>query len=147
MSEVVDVNGDRKLKYSPENATQSHAVQALTGSANQSNGAFTFRNKAKDNVQWYSLEYADTDTAIIFFDYEVFANGKTPNYQFRWQDASGNWHAETLSGSGSIYREIPASNLKRIQINCPASAKSEVEGTYMYIDNLGVGKIEGQQAS
>lgn len=138
MWSVVEKNGGRRIEYRPENATLGHSTGALNGNG-MDNGVFTFSNTSLGNHWWWEYEFKADDTILIFFDYEVMAGDKTPNYMFRYFDAKGTAHATPLSGSGTFKIEIAASDLAAFGIFCPASSPDEVAGTYMSIDNFGFG--------
>ena len=138
MWSVVEKNGGRRIEYRPGNATLGHSTGALNGNG-MDNGVFTFSNTSLGNHWWWEYEFKADDTILIFFDYEVMAGDKTPNYMFRYFDAKGTAHATPLSGSGTFKIEIAASDLAAFGIFCPASSPDEVAGTYMSIDNFGFG--------
>ncbi len=136
MRSLVSVDGNNKIKYTPANAVLGHAVG--WNADLMDNRIFTFSNNAV-NHWWWEYDFVANSTVIVFFDYEVVANEKTPAYSFQWLDISNVWHKESLTGSGIFSIEIPANDLVAFGIGCPAASVDEISETYMIIDNFGFG--------
>ncbi len=136
MWEIVDVNGDHKIKYTPSKAVQGHSVAAINGNGTD-NIILTFDNRNVGSYNWWENFFAPGDIITVFFDYETVLNDKESHYSFIWIDKNTGKHLVPLDGSGSFYIELEASNLRGFGINCPAASPDQVEGTYMYVDNFG----------
>ncbi|MBO4572943.1 MAG: hypothetical protein J5762_04175 [Clostridia bacterium] len=141
MIDIVEVDGGHAMKYMPENATLGHSTAAINGNGTD-NFCFTVDNRNLGSYNWYDWYPTEGGKLIFFFDYQVVAGDKNPNYQFRWQDASDTWHVTELTGSGRFYIELDERNVKHLGINCPASSIDDVSGTYLLIDDIGFGEIE-----
>ena len=138
MIDVVEIEGGHALKYSPEKATLGHSTAALNGGLD--NFCFTVDNRNNASYNWLDWFPTKGGKLIIFFDYEIVAGDKNPNYQFRWQDTAGAWHITKLSGKGHFQEVVNESELAHFGINCPSSSVGEVSGTYMLIDDIGFGE-------
>ena len=68
----------------PENATLGHSTAAINGNGTD-NFCFTVDNRNLGSYNWYDWYPTEGGKVIIFFDYQVVAGDKNPNYQFRWQ--------------------------------------------------------------
>lgn len=137
MWSIIDVAGNRKIKYQPENATLWHSTQAINGNG-KDNFIYTFENRHVNNYNWWDHFFNGNETLIIYFDYEIFVpDGKTSHYLFTWIDMDQNHHTINLNGSGQFYLEIPANNLRAWGMNCPAASPDLITGSYMLLDNYG----------
>lgn len=141
MISIVDVSGNKKLKYVPTDATLGHSQAGFTGG--RDNGVLTFSN-SNYTGEWWCFDFPYVDTVIVFFDYEIVAEeGKTPNYEFIYRDTSVQYHTVAITGtSGTFSIELPASTLERFYIHCAMTQKEDAMGTYMLIDNFGFGLKE-----
>ncbi len=141
MIEIVDVNGNKKYKYTPTNATLGHSQGGFTGGVN--NGCLTFAN-SNFTSDWWNFNFASVETVIVFFDYEIVTtDGKTPNYEFIYRDNQYAYHTVAIDGtSGTFYTELDANTVERFYVHCAMTQKSDAEGTYMLIDNFGFGVKE-----
>lgn len=141
MISIVDVGGNKKYKYVPTDATLGHSQGGFSGG--RDNGCLTFSNSNYTGEWWY-FDFPHVETVIVFFDYEIVADGKSPNYEFIYRDNAYQYHTVAITGnSGTFSVELPASTLERFYIHCSMSSKEEAEGTYMLIDNFGFGIKEG----
>ncbi len=134
MREVINVDGDTKIKYTPSKAVLGHAVNG-----NADNGIFTFSNTTLNNHWWWEFGLDADKTLIVFFDYEVVvAEGATSYFQFVAHKDAGN-QTVNLTGSGSFYIELDPSEVKAWRINCPGGSAEAIANSYMIIDNFGFG--------
>lgn len=139
MRDIVKVNGNNMFKYTPANATLWHSQMAINGNGGD-NFVFTFENRNANNFNWYDLYLKRNDTLIFTFDYEVvLGEGKQSYFIFTWLDSNGTHHKTKIEGKGNFYVELPLSECVAWGINCPAPSVDSVSGSYMYIDNLGIG--------
>ena len=145
-SRVDTGDGDYKLKYEPAKAKVQMAVNAINGNG-FANSILSFRNKNKTTIQWYSIDYSDSDVVYVSFEYEIVTGGKDSYYCFSWWDASETRHAEMLSGSGVFTFIKPANQVARFSISCPVSSPNLVTDTYMLIDNFAVGRYKETTSS
>ncbi len=147
MIEVVDVDGNHMLKYTPSNATQGHSKNAINGKGDD-NFCFTVCNKNNDTTNWYDWNPTINAKLKVFFDYKVVLGEKTESYyKFDWQDIKGNWYTYKLSGEGHFEVEIEEALLTLFGIRCPASSADKVEGTYLLIDSIGFCEYEKEEGS
>ena len=141
MRAFVTIDGNNMLKFTPANATLPHSVNAMNGIGND-NFFLTFENRNVNNWNWYDLYLSTADTLIVTFKYEVvLGEGKESHFLFTWLDMAGTHHTTKLEGSGTFYVELPLSECKAFGINCPVASPDMVAGSYMLLDNLGIGTV------
>lgn len=141
MREFVTVDGNSMLKYTPANAKLWHSTQAIVGNG-ADNFFLTFENRTVNNYNWYDLYFSTGDTLIFTFDYEiVLGEGKESYFLFTWLDMNSVHHTTKLEGKGTYYVELPLSECKAFGINCPVASADLVVGSYMLVDNIGVGIV------
>ena len=141
MRESVAIDGNKMLKYTPANAVEWHSTQAINGNG-ADNFFLTFENRTVNNWNWYDLYLSTADTLIVTFKYEVvLGEGKESHFLFTWLDMAGAHHTTKLEGSGTFYVELPLSECKAFGINCPVASPDMVAGSYMLLDNLGIGTV------
>lgn len=133
-----DGDGNTRLVYRPQNASQGHSVSAMNG-GDQWNAVFTFANERYIPNEWYHYLFPENSTVFVFFDYEIVDPDDKANYQFSWWDTSDVFHPTKLTGEGHFYLEISADEMKRFFINCPVASPGNVVDTYMTVDNFGFG--------
>ena len=139
MRDLVSVDGNHMMKYTPGNATLWHSIQAINGNG-ADNFIFTFENRTTNFFNWYDLYYDIHDTLFVSFGYKIVTEeGKPSHYRFTWIDMNNQHHVTELSGEGTFYMEIPLTEGKAFGVNCPAMTPADVAGSYMLVDNLAVG--------
>ena len=138
---ITTQNSGLAIKYSPENAVLSHSSYANT----LDNGIMTFSNN-KLNHWWWEMDFPTDGRVRIFFDYEAVTGTKESNYVFTAFVGTADNYSRVdtkLSGKGVFDKEFDSSTLVAFYIHCPYSAKSEIKGTYLIIDNFGFAASSG----
>ena len=135
MWEIVNVNGNNKIKYTPANAVYGHSAN---GAAD--NGCMTFSNTSLGNHWWWEFALDTSKTVMVFFDYEVvLGEGKTSYYMFDAICQDGSHIRTEITGSGTFYTEIDTTKVVGFRIYCPSGSNALITDTYMLIDNYGFG--------
>ncbi len=137
MLSIENVNGDNKLKYSPESATLGHAANG-----GEHNGAFTLSVSGR-HAGWTEIALANDKETVVSFDYSIVLGEKTASaYAIYYETVSGGAAVELLDASQTNWsKTFAAGELKCLKIYCPASANcsyADIQGTYMLIDNISI---------
>ncbi len=137
MLSIESVEGDNKLKYSPESATLGHAANG-----GEHNGAFTLSVSGR-HAGWTEIALANDKETVVSFDYSIVLGEKTASaYAIYYETVSGGAAVELLDASQTNWsKTFAAGELKCLKIYCPASANcsyADIQGTYMLIDNISI---------
>ena len=130
---IVNNDGSAYLRYTPSNATLSHALKA-------DNRCFTFSVEGK-NKWWWKYSFPSTGKIFITFDYTV-TGAAEDIYTLFWVDAAGTHHNIPLDRTkNTYYVELDISILQAFAIGCSAYASASA-GTYMDITNYAFGVVQ-----
>ena len=146
MRQKTTYKGVNVIKYTPADATLSHAINY---EGNNDNAIFTFSNNNL-NHWWWEYDLPTTGRIFIKFNYELVTNGKQSHYAFRYCTQNGSSfdnNIEYLDGSGSYYKELDTSNLLAFSIYCPYCPLSEMQDTYMIIYSFSFGVCDSTAKS
>ena len=136
MISIVDVNGDKKLKYVPENATLGHAV-----GGRGDNGALTF-SIARLDPNWLQLYVAEGCGFTVSFDYDIdISENQTSCYAVYCFRTTGTEAILLDATKKKFEKTFTDGTLARLSVCCPAvggTYENDIVGTYMLIDNFRV---------
>ena len=135
MWSIVEVDGNRKVKYVPADANLGHAANGAGD-----NGCFTISNTSLGNHWWLEYAFDTSKTLVVTFDYEVvLGEGKENYFLFDAIDTASAHHTTKLEGSGTFTMEIDTNSIVGFRIYAPSGSNDAIQGSYMLIDNYGFG--------
>lgn len=132
MLSIIEIDGNKMMKYTPENTIRTDAI------SNGNNGALNFSRNGGNDF-WYRISWRTTGTITISFDYSIDLGEQTESYfsTFWYDSAHGGFGSEKIDVNGNHYSiTFNAEELYLFRIYCPVSDSSLYEGTSMTIDNF-----------